>query len=58
MQNWDLDTEQNVQVWAGTHSTRETKEVMDETLDDATRLHSTQHDVQGITSETNDLKTN
>ena len=28
MQNWDLDTEQNVQVLAGTHSMRETKEVI------------------------------
>ena len=28
MPNWDLDTEMNVSVWAGTHSTRETKEVI------------------------------
>ena len=28
MQNWDLDTKQNVLVLAGTHSTRETKEVI------------------------------
>ena len=28
MQNWDLVTEQNAQVWADTHSTRETKEVI------------------------------
>ena len=28
MQNWDPDTEQNVLVLAGTHSTRETKEVI------------------------------
>ena len=27
MLNWDLDTEMNVLVWAGTHSTRVTKEV-------------------------------
>ena len=27
MLNWDVDTEMNVLVWAGTHSTRETKEV-------------------------------
>ena len=27
MLNWDLDTEQNVLVLSGTHSTRETKEV-------------------------------
>ena len=28
MQNWDLDTELNVLVLAGTHSTRETEEVI------------------------------
>ena len=28
MQNWDQDTERNVSVLAGTHSTRETKEVI------------------------------
>ena len=29
MQNWDLDMETNVKVWADTHSTRETKEAND-----------------------------
>ena len=28
IQNWDLDTEQNVPVSAGTHSTRKTKEAI------------------------------
>ena len=27
MLNWDLEMETNVNVWADTHSTRETKEV-------------------------------
>ena len=46
MLNWDLVKERNVKVWAHTHTQR---------LDDATRLHSAQHDVQENTSETNDL---
>ena len=51
MLNCDMYTERNVLVSAGT-----AKELIDETLADVTRLHSTQHDVQENTSETNDLR--
>ena len=41
MQNWDLDTEQNVLMLAGTHSTKETKEVIGWNIGSCYRI--TQH---------------
>ena len=68
LQKLHTDCWRRLQCWAGTrmrnwmykcwqtHTQRRKQERwLDETLDDAARLHSTQHDVQENTSETNDL---
>ena len=56
MLSWDLEKERNVKVWAGTLSTRVTKEVTVEKLADATRLLRSQYDVQEDSSETDVLR--
>ena len=56
---WDQDTEMNVQVLVNTHThtqQRQQERKLDETLADVTKFHSTQHDAQEDSWETNDLQ--